>query len=46
MIEKILAEKATEAISLLYGHKLDTSLVTVQKTRPELKAILHWSFFP
>jgi arginyl-tRNA synthetase len=46
MIEKILAEKATEAFSLLYGHKLDTSLVTVQKTRPEFEGDLTIVVFP
>jgi arginyl-tRNA synthetase len=46
MIEKILAEKATEAIRLLYGHKLDTSLVTVQKTRTEFEGDLTLVIFP
>lgn len=46
MIEKILAEKATEAISLLYGHQLDPSSVTVQKTRPEFEGDLTIVVFP
>jgi arginyl-tRNA synthetase len=46
MIEKILAEKATEAISLLYGHKPDRSLVSVQKTRPEFEGDLTLVIFP
>jgi len=46
MIEKLLAEKATEAISLLYGHRLDISLVTVQKTRPEFEGDLTLVIFP
>jgi arginyl-tRNA synthetase len=46
MIEKILAEKATEAISLIYGHHLDPSLVTVQKTRPEFEGDLTIVIFP
>jgi len=46
MIEKILAEKATEAIRLLYGHQLDPSLVTVQKTRPEFEGDLTLVIFP
>jgi arginyl-tRNA synthetase len=46
MIEKILAEKTTEAISLLYGHQLDPTLVTVQKTRPEFEGDLTIVVFP
>jgi arginyl-tRNA synthetase len=46
MIEKILAEKATEAICLLFGHQLDPSLVTVQKTRPEFEGDLTIVIFP
>jgi len=46
MIEKILAEKATEAISLLFGHQIDPSTVTVQKTRPEFKGDLTVVVFP
>lgn len=46
MIEKILAEKATEAIGLLYRHQLDPSAVTVQKTRPEFEGDLTLVIFP
>jgi arginyl-tRNA synthetase len=46
MIEKILAEKATEAISLLYGRILDPTLVTVQKTRAEFDGDLTVVVFP
>jgi arginyl-tRNA synthetase len=46
MIEKILAEKATEAISLLYGHRVDASLITIQKTRPEFEGDLTLVIFP
>jgi arginyl-tRNA synthetase len=46
MIEKILAEKATEAISQLFDHQLDPSSVTVQKTRPEFEGDLTLVIFP
>jgi arginyl-tRNA synthetase len=46
MIEKILAEKATEAINLLFGHQLDPAAVTVQKTRPEFEGDLTIVIFP
>ena len=46
MIEKILTEKATEAINLLYGQRPDPSLLTVQKTRPEFEGDLTLVIFP
>ena len=46
MIETILAEKATEAISLLFGHQIDPLSVTVQKTRPEFEGDLTIVVFP
>jgi arginyl-tRNA synthetase len=46
MIEKILAEKAAEAISQLYGQQIDPSTVTVQKTRPEFEGDLTVVIFP
>jgi len=46
MIEKILAEKAAEAIDQLFGHHLDPSSVTVQKTRPEFEGDLTIVIFP
>jgi arginyl-tRNA synthetase len=46
MIEKILAEKAAEAIDQLFGHHPDPSSVTVQKTRPEFEGDLTIVIFP
>ena len=46
MLEIILAEKASEAISLLYGQKIDPSLLTVQKTRPEFTGDFTIVIFP
>ncbi|MCU0370996.1 MAG: arginine--tRNA ligase, partial [Bacteroidales bacterium] len=46
MIEDILAGKTAEAISLLFGHHLDPSAVTVQKTRPEFEGDLTVVIFP
>jgi arginyl-tRNA synthetase len=46
MIEKILAEKATEAINSLYGHLVDPLTLTLQKTRPEFEGDLTLVVFP
>ncbi len=46
MIEKILAEKAAQAIRLLFGKEPDLLSVTVQKTRPEFEGDLTIVIFP
>jgi len=46
MIENILAEKTSEAISLLFGKNADPSSITVQKTRPEFDGDLTIVIFP
>jgi arginyl-tRNA synthetase len=46
MIEKILSEKAAEAISSLYGEKILPENLTVQKTRPEFEGDYTLVIFP
>jgi len=46
MIEISLAEKASEAISQLYGHSVDSATITVQKTRPEFEGDFTIVVFP
>jgi len=45
-IEKILVNKTTEAINLLYGQAVDSKLVSVQKTRKEFDGDLTIVVFP
>jgi arginyl-tRNA synthetase len=46
MIEKLIAEKAAEAVSHLFGKHLDALSLTVQKTRPEFEGDLTIVIFP
>jgi len=46
MIEKLLAEKSSEAISHLFGQQPEPSTITVQKTRPEFEGDLTIVIFP
>jgi arginyl-tRNA synthetase len=46
MIEKILADKVSEAIQQLYGQPVDSATLTIQKTRPEFNGDLTLVIFP
>jgi arginyl-tRNA synthetase len=46
MLEKILAEKAAEAVFSLYGLQPDPLTISVQKTRPEFEGDLTIVVFP
>jgi len=46
MIEKIIAEKTAEAVDALFGHIIEPSALTVQKTKPEFSGDLTVVMFP
>ncbi|HPM91419.1 MAG TPA: arginine--tRNA ligase [Bacteroidales bacterium] len=46
MIEKIIAEKASDALKSLYGQNIDPKGVAIQKTRPEFQGDFTVVVFP